>query len=357
MIETGFKAESRGPVAIRDVAAKAGVSRATASKALNPAAMSVIALATRERVQQVAREMGYYPSAIARSLYSKRIDTLGIILYPGEVSPNDSPFFGILFKGILQAAASHGQNVTLFVGETWKNAQESLPRFRDGRCDGFLIFYQPADSDLIPALLDAGVPAVLVNDRRDDPRLSWVDIHNDESAQMMTRYLLGLGHQRIALLAADDNEPLFQQDRIRGYESVIQEAHLVPQVVQLPWADASGEVVLSAVRKLMEQPETSRPTALFCLSDSGAAFAITELIRLGFRVPEDVSVAGFNDDSAVRNAPVALTTMQQPYLRIGEEAVSLLLEQVTDIDTRGRQVMLPTQLIERDSTGPIRTDS
>lgn len=352
MIESGFKVETRSPVAIRDVAAQAGVSRATASKALNPAAMSVIAPATRERVQRVARELGYYPSAIARGLSRKRMDTLGVVLTPGSVTPNESPFFGILFNGVLQAAAAHGQNVTLCVGETWRGAAESLPRFRDGRCDGFLIFYQTSESDIIDALVNSGVPTVLVDDRRDDPRLSWVDVDNRGAARAMTEYLVGLGHRRVALITDNDAESVYIENRIVGYREAMDERGLPRQEVLLSFAEAFGGGIYPAVQNLARLPAASRPTALFCTSDSAAAAAISALTDYGLRVPEDVSVAGFNDDDGARDVHPALTTMRQPYSWIGEEAVSLLVEQVGDISRRGRQVMLPTELIVRDSTGP-----
>ncbi len=352
MIETDFKAETQSPVAIRDVAAQAGVSRATASKALNPAAMSVIAPATRERVQRVARELGYYPSAIARGLSRKRMDTLGIVMTPGSVAPHESPFFGILFNGVLRAAAVHGQNVTLCVGETWRGAAESLPRFRDGRCDGFLIFYQKRESDLIDALVNAGVPTVLVDDRRDDPRLSWVDVDNRGAARAMTEYLIGLGHRRVALITDNDAESVYIENRIVGYREAMEGNRLPSQEVLLSYVAAGDGGVYHAAQALARLSAASRPTALFCASDSAAAVAITAVTDCGLRVPEDVSVAGFNDDDGGKDVKPALTTMRQPYSRIGEEAVSLLVEQVGDISRRGRQVMLPTELIVRDSTGP-----
>ncbi|MBC8136947.1 MAG: LacI family DNA-binding transcriptional regulator [Fibrella sp.] len=355
MTETGFKVETQSPVAIRDVAARAGVSRATASKALNPAAMSVIAPATRERVQRVARELGYYPSAIARGLSRKRMDTLGIVLTPGTISPNESPFFGILFTGILQAAAAHGQNVTLFVGETWCGAVESLPRFRDGRCDGFLIFYQTSESDIIDALVNAGVPTVLVDDRRDNPNLSWVDVDNRGSARTMTEYLIGLGHRRIAFITDNDPESSYIENRLVGYRETMDDKELARQEVRLTYADATNGGVYIAAERLARLPVTQRPTALFCTSDSAAGSAIEALKDCGLRVPEDISVSGFNDDNGAKDLRPALTTMRQPYASIGEQAISLLVEQVSDISRRGRQVMLPTELVVRNSTGPAPT--
>jgi len=337
-------------VLIQDVARRAGVSRATVSKALNEATMSVIAVKTREKVRQAADELGYHPSALARGLSRKRMDTIGVILPPGEYSPSGSPFFSVLFNGVLKAAHNNGQNVTLLVGDTWRDAKHSLPRFRDGRCDGFLVFYQPDDSDLITALLDSSTPVVLVNDRREDARLSYVDVDNQQSSRRMTEYLIGLGHSRIALMTDNDVGAHYVAERIAGYNEAAICAGLTPQEIIVPWTDESGEPVIAAIRRIVETPPEERPTALFCTGDSAAGFAIAALQKHGLSVPGDISVAGFNDDEAAHKIVPALTTMRQPFTAIGEQAVALLLEQINDRSQRGQQILLPTELIVRDST-------
>jgi LacI family transcriptional regulator len=326
-------------VSIREVAARAGVSRATVSK----------------RVRRAAQELGYHPSAVARGLARKRMDTLGVVLTPGQSSPIDSPFFGVLFNGILKAAAARHQNVTLVVGETWESADKSLPRFRDGRCDGLLIFYQPEGSDLIPALLGAGVPTVLVNDRRDDPRASWVDVENFASSRTATEHLLSLGHTRLAFLA-EYSALTFVPARQEGFFAAIEAAGLPRSAGRVVYTGFHGDEIGRSVDALMDCPAAQRPTALFCVADGVAAQAIAALARRGLRVPHDVSVVGFNDDAAATRVHPELTTMRQPYDRIGAEAVSLLLEQIADPTRRGRHAVLPTELIVRGSTGPAPQD-
>jgi LacI family transcriptional regulator len=183
------------------VAARAGVSLGTVSKAFDENAK--VSTDTRERVRRAAKELGYHPSAVARAMVRKRMDTIGVILPPNMVSPVRSAFYSTIFHALLQAAAPRDQDIAICTGRRWIDAATSLPRFRDGRCDGFVVFWQPEESDLIKTLLDAKIPLVLVNDRGQDPRLSYVDIDSAASARTMTEYLRSLGHQRIALISGD----------------------------------------------------------------------------------------------------------------------------------------------------------
>ncbi len=339
-------------ITIGKVAARAGVSPGTVSKVLNSMADGQIALATQQKVRQAANELGYHPSAVARGLVRRRMDTLGLVLPVGQYSPTTHPFFTALFNDLLKAAAAQHQNTMVFTGETWRDAAQSLPRFRDGRCDGLLLFYQPHHSDMIPALLDASVPTVLVSDVWDEPRLSYVDVDNVHGARTMTEYLLSLGHRRITLVC-EEEDLSFILPRREGFEQAMVARGLSPDTSNVVSAGYTNESVYAAISTLMDVPEPQRPTALFCLSDSLAMFTIAALMQHGLRVPQDISVAGFNGDAAAERVYPPLTTMRQPYEKIGEAAVSLLMAQIEDRSERGRRIILPTELIIRQSTAPI----
>ena len=335
------------PVSIREVAAHAGVSLGTVSKVLNDSVGSQIASDTRERVRYSAKALGYHPSAVARALVRKQMDTIGVILPPGQSSPIRAPFFAAVFDGVLQAAAAHRQNVTLFTGHPWQDAAHSLRVYRDGRCDGLIAFFQPHESDILSSLVEANMPLVLMNDVREDTRITCVDVDNVLGAFEMTQYLLDLGHRRIALLCGYPYLN-YVPTRREGYLQALTAAGISPDP---RWViDDQKGTLDEQVELLLSLPDDARPTAFFCFDDGIASHALQILARRGIRVPEEFSVAGFNDDSAADRQHPPLTTVHQPYEMLGERAVTLLLQQIENIDLRGTREFIPAKLVRRDST-------
>jgi len=339
-------------VRLKDVADRAGVSVSAVSNILNGYTKSRIKLETQERVRQVALEMGYRPSAVARALVRRQTDTLGVVLPPTDETPLRDPFFSAMLEGILQAATTRRRDTMVFTAHPEWSTEDRLGKLCDGRCDGLIVFYQPVESDLLTALLDQSVPFVLASDWREDPRITCVDVENQESMRRITEYMIGLGHRRIALLSSENG--YFVAPRVIGYHDALHlhgiaadPRFLITNVA--PWHPAT---VFQAVAQLMLLPVSQRPTALLCTSDNLAAIAISAVTRFGLRVPEDVSITGFNDDSnAIRQHP-ALTTMAHPYEQIGRTAIDLVQAQIDDPETQPQQVRLPTELIVRESTAP-----
>ncbi|MES2463478.1 MAG: LacI family DNA-binding transcriptional regulator [Armatimonadota bacterium] len=336
-------------MSIRDVAAKAGVSLGTVSKAFDDNAK--VSPHTRERIRLAATELGYHPSAVARAMVRKRMDTVGVIFPPNFAAPSRPAFYSTIFDALLEAAMIRHKDISLCTGRLWVDATTSLSRFRDGRCDGFITFWQPAGSDLIPALLDADVPVVLLNDRGSDPRLSYVDIDSVASAHAMTRHLLDLGHRRIALLCGD--KPVSTVvPREEGYRAALEEASVAyDSALNLP-GTFEPRSIESRIDTLLDLPPAQRPTALFCTTDSIALVALRVLRQKNLRVPEDISVAGHDDLPGVALEHPALTTMRQPFGTIAGHALDLLVSQERDISARGTQLLLPAELVVRASTAP-----
>jgi DNA-binding LacI/PurR family transcriptional regulator len=339
------------PISIRDVAASAGVSLGTVSKVLNERAGAQIAPETRERVRRAARELGYHPSAVARALVRKQMDTLGLVLPPGSTSPIRAPFFSALVDGIFQAAAERRQNITVFTGHRWRNAQESLPYYRDGRCDGLLLCFQLPESDIVTALLDARIPMVTLNDIHDDPRATTVDVDNIAGAREMTAYLLSIGHRNIGLICglASLN---FVAPRIEGYKRALSAAGVPFDPALVAAGESTRRSIAEQVDTLLTLPIARRPTALFCLSDGLATDTFIALAARGVRIPQEISVAGFNDDGSASWHEPPLTTMRQPFVDLGERAIDLLIERIKDPSLPAVVEFLKTELVVRGSTAP-----
>ena len=341
------------PVSIREVAAQAGVSLATVSRVLNRESSARIAPQTRERVELAASSLGYHPSAVARALVRRQTDTLGVVLPPTDESPLRNSFFSALLDGVLEAATGANLDTMVFTSRPSWGSRSYLSKLRDGRCDGLILFHQPSDSEIIPALLDASVPSVMVGGWREDPRLPCVDVENTESFYQMTQYLLGLGHRRIALLSAGQ-ELYFVPPRITGFRRAFESNGLIPDETLIITAVEAWkpELVIHWVDALLALSREMRPTALCCTSDDTAQLVLSALGRRGVQVPEEISVTGFNDDiNALRQQP-PLTTMRQPYEGIGTCAIALLRERIADPSVPARKVNLPTELVRRGSTAP-----
>ena len=333
---------------IRDVAKACGVSYQTVSNTLNsPAAVRP---ATRERVMRAVQEVGYHPSALARGLQSKPMNTLGLVLSTGEPDPIDNPYFAPLLSGVVLTCAYLRQNAMLFVGEIWSDLEHSLSIFCDGRCDGLILLGNYSDSELIPALLHQRVPFVLIDNHADDPRVSYVDVDDIDMGRRITEYLLSQGHRRVAYLATTVTEQ-YMNLREDGCRQALMTAgeQLRPDFV-LHNAFANGKVTPSFI-SLMSRPLAERPTVLVCINDLYAIMALQGLQEMGLRVPEDVSVTGFDDLAPAALTIPPLTTMRQPLRALGKRAVEIVMK-IKEEPEWACQEILPTELVVRQSVAP-----
>lgn len=331
---------------IKDLAKASGVSSATVSYVLNNGPRPVH-LKTRERVLEAIRRLNYHPNAVARGLSRRRMNTLGIVS-PFDIFPTVNYYFVTVLHGVLRVAMQRKQNTSVFVGSEWADVQHSLPTFTDGRCDGLLLVGVPNNSAIISALTQWDVPFVLLSDVSEEPAVSSVDIDNVGAAEQVTEYLLGLGHRRIALLSGEA-EVNSARLRRQGYQQMLAKAGISADPALTPpggYFEASG---YARAMELMRLPEKQRPTALFCGDDEIALGALRALKALGLRVPEDVSVCGFDDIPPAAIADPPLTTVRQPLAQLGERATEILLTQIDENAPGGQKEVLPAELIVRAS--------
>ncbi len=343
----------RRSVTLKEVAAEAGVSMMTASAVLRarPRDSYSVAEATRDRVLSAARKLRYFPSAVAQGMRGSRINALGVVLInPDARLQGDAYVCGVL-DGIVAVANAEGQNTTLFTGRRWSGAAESLPIFCDGRTDGLIILSPSPDSDIVPALLEVGLPFVLISGQSDDPRVSSVDIDHVPPTEALMGHLVGLGHRRIAFLPGR-LQSRSARARHEGYQNALSRAGIAydPSLV-LPgaYSAASGS---ERAGKLLELPDGLRPTALFCGNDQIAIGALRVLREAGVRVPEEMSVTGFDDIPEAVTLDPPLTTIRQPLEEMGRRAARLLLDNIESGSPIGAREILPTEIVYRRSVAP-----
>ncbi len=332
---------------IADVARHAGVSTATVSRVIN--SQSVVAPATRERVQAAVRELGYQPNALAASLVRRRSHTLGVVL--PDIS---NPFFPEVVRGLEDAAHASGYNVILCNSDldTAKEI-EYFEVLRQKRVDGLIYHSGTITADHLDAFRRLKLPVVLAATH--DPRgeLPCVLVDNRQAAAEAMEHLIGLGHGRIAVVTGSD--PVSGESRLQGYRDALTRHGLTLDdglALQAQWtADEAYQVT----RELLKRRPL--PTAIAAASDLMALGVMGALRDGGIRVPEDVSVIGFDNIRLAGTIRPALTSMSQPMYDIGKEAALLLIRCLAEEEPdsfRGRRLVLPHRLVVRESTAPPR---
>jgi LacI family transcriptional regulator len=335
-----------GRVTIDDVAQRAGVSIATVSRVVN--GRYGVAPATVSRVQDAIDELGYESSLIARSLRSSQTNVIGILVSDIE------PFSAELLKGVAVALRGSGYELVVYSGgghgqdEGWE--RRSLSRLGGTLTDG-IILVTPTVVDIV-----TGHPLVVVDPNRDG-LVPTVTAQNLEGAIALTRHLIDLGHRRIAFIGG---RPDLEAARRReaGFRQALDGAgiELDPELIQPGMFTQEGAE--RPARTLLTLPEP--PTAVFAANDQSAIQTVRTAASLGLRVPEDVSVAGFDNipESALIDPP--LTTVDQSIQDLGRAAADLLLDLLrrlgtrapADIEIEPEYITLPTELIIRQSTAP-----
>lgn len=337
---------------IRTVARLAGVSVATVSRAL--AKPDLVSPRTRKKVLAAVDEAGYKPNLMAVQFRSRRTHNL-VVLVPTIANP----FFSRVITGIQQCAREAGYQVllcnTLGSEEIERDYARMVQNFQaDGviqlrAFDPFVAEQGVAGQEEEPGT--AGLPP-LVNacEVMSDCRYPSVQLDNRAAARAMTDHLVRLGHRRIGLIKGPQRSPL-TRDRVAGYRDALEaagigfeESLLCPGDFSLPSGHRAAGTLIT---------RDNPPTAIFCENDEMAIGAIQRIKQAGLRVPEDVSVAGFDDIAFASYSDPPLTTIAQPAEEFGAAAAQLLIDLLeTGPGAEPARVVLPYDLKVRDSTGP-----
>lgn len=339
-------AENRRPT-LDDVAQLARVSTATASRALsNPA---LVAAETRKAVIEAAEKTGYRTNLLARSLRKQASHSV-LVLVPNL----DNHFYPEVIRGIESAA--HARDYAVMLGFTANEASREtsyIDLVRRRRADGILIL----DASL-RSLAAAGeafrLPAVQVIERIEGVDLPFVKIDDRAAALTAVRHLTQLGHRRIGHLLGRPRYSV-TPDRFSGYRQGLAEAGIAFDEALIGEGDFNFGRGMDATGRLMSKPNP--PTALFCGNDDSALGAMKRLADLGLKVPQDVSVVGFDDVDTAATADPPLTTIRQPRFEIGATAMDMLIHILENRPLAETGVVLATEMIARQSTTPPRSST
>lgn len=328
------------PVTIKDIAKIAGVSHTTVSRALN--GNPAISFETTERIQQLARQMGYVPSAVAQSLLSRRTQTIGMV-----ITTIADPFIVNVVEGAEQIAQEAGYSI--FLNTSHNNPEQEMAvveTFQRRRVDAIIVTSSRVGSLYSSQLDQIKVPIVLINNQEEGEFLYSVAVDNFQGAQLATEYLLALGHRQIGYVGAADR-PKSNGQRLDGYATALKQADLTlnPALIISPPADNDlerGRVSLETLRSV-------GASAAFCYNDLTAIGLILACHQQGITVPQKLSVIGFDDIEPALYTTPTLTTIHQPRFKLGQLAMTMTLKLLDGQEVQDQ--ILPCELIVRESTG------
>jgi LacI family transcriptional regulator len=345
---------------LADVGRKAGVSAMAASMVLNGArTTSRISAATRDRISKAAKYLGYRPNATARALATRRMDTVGVVasFEATRATEGDSHYFLELFSGILEAAARYDQNTTVFGLHDWSRDSTRLNEMCDGRIDG-LILIGPSFSREAAKLLPTHTPFVALHANCPMPNVVNIECDDERGAQKLVNHLVAQGHRRILHVMGPKGFAGGER-RFLGYRRALSDSRIAFDKDLLISGNLTVKSGRDAIRQWLKQHiGDPLPHAIFAVNDNTAAGCLEALSEIGLRVPEDISVVGFDDTLIARTTVPPLTTVRQPLHGMGQQAVEVLLAQIRGMGAplaggAIKPIVFPVDLVLRESLGRL----
>ncbi|MER5626157.1 LacI family DNA-binding transcriptional regulator [Streptosporangium sp. NPDC002544] len=323
---------------LEKVAARAGVSRATASRVVNGSTR--VAPEIREAVNRAVDELGYVPNQAARSLVTQRADSIALVFpEPATRVFSEDPTFSGIIRGVSMEIEEADKQLVLMLTGLAGGYQRVERYATNGHVDGVIIASMHGTDPLPGILARRGVPVVCSGRPSVPSSLPYVDMDNVGGAERAVRHLVEQGRRRIATIAGPQ-DMIAGIDRLNGYRAVLRDSDRRSIVAVGDFTRESGT---SAMRQLLaDDPELD---AVFVANDLMALGALTALRQAGRQVPGDVAVVGFDDIPAASYTEPSLTTVRQPTVEMGRRLARMVL----DLEEKA-QVMLPTELIVRGST-------
>jgi len=327
------------------VAELAGVSRATVSRVVNgsPKVSPEVVAAVNKAISA----LGYVPNRAARTLVTRRTDTIVLIMHERPDTVFEDPFFANVLRGVNTALSTTELQLVLLHARGDQQRERALRYVCNGHVDGALLISLHGDDPMPTAISAAGIPMVVMGRPLSGRRVDYVDADNVGGGHEAVRHLVAAGRRCLATVAG----PMDMSagvDRLRGYIDATHAAELENAAVRVGHGDFTEAAGYREMKLLLEQ--TPKVDGVFVASDLMGIGVLRALHEIGRRVPEDVAIVGFDDAPLASYADPPLTTIRQPVELLGQEMVRLLLHRLLDPDGDPESVILPTELVVRSST-------
>lgn len=332
---------SNPTVRLEDIAKMAGVSPMTVSRVLTGKAG--VSASTRAKVLEAVENSGYVPNVNARALAGSQTRVLGMI-----VPDFSTQYISELARGAGNAAVQAGYELVLYTTSSYsQRTYRHLTLHSRGLIDGLVVVLPEVSDAQLDQLKSMGLHVVIVDPRHELPRFPSVHADNYRGARLMMDHLVALGHQRIGFITGR-TDTVASFERLKGYREGLQLHGLKVDdslIIQGNFLQTEGVVAAKALMAVAEPP-----TAIFASNDMMALGAMDAVRDLGYRIPEDISIGGFDDIPMASHLCPALTTVRQPLFDMGATAARMIINMLSGIDIPAQHVELRTELVVRNST-------
>jgi DNA-binding LacI/PurR family transcriptional regulator len=337
---------SAKPVATLDeVARVAGVSRATVSRVVNGSPK--VSPDVRRTVERAIVRLGYVPNRAARSLVTRRSDSIAVVITEPSSRLFSDPFFPRLVRGISAALSVRDLQLVLLMPDDADDEERTIRYLSAGHVDGVILVSLHGNDPLPEQLATRRVPLVVLGRPTHGVDVDYVDADNRDGARRATRHLIERGNRRIATITGP-RDMVAGIDRLAGYRDALSDAGIDADETLIGTGDftqAGGEAAME--RLLHDRPDLD---AVFCASDLMAVAALGVLQGAGRRVPEDVAIVGYDDSPIATTSRPALSSVRQPIEEMGREMVHLLAGGIEHAGRVPRRIVLTTELVARASS-------
>ena len=332
---------------IHDVAKRAGVAPITVSRAINDS--GYVSDKVREKVNAAIAELGYVPNVLARSLKSKQTNTLALVF-----TDITNPFFTIIARGVEDTASDAGYNVIFCnTDESQEKEDKYIQLILQKQVDGILLVPAGSNKKSVELIQGQKTPLVVLDRRVPNTKVDLVRGDSEGGAYQLIKYLINLGHERIAILSGP-HDVSTAEDRFLGYERAMKE-HGLNNYIQSVFGQFSTDSGKKLVRKFFDKDP--KPTAVFCANNLIAIGTLTTLREMGMRVPQDVALVSFDDIPENLTHDPFFTVVKQPSYELGKKATELLISRIKDKSGETpdfQDIIYPVEFVERASSGKHR---
>lgn len=337
-------------VTIKDVAERANVAPSTVSRVISDSPH--ISDKTKRRVRKVMDELGYHLNYNARNLAIKSTKTIGIVMKNSNEESMHDTFFPEVIRGISALCSKHDFSISLTTGETEEEIfNDTVKMVRGKRVDGMIVLYSKKDDKVVPYLMEANIPFVVIGKPLiDTNEIMYVDNDNVQAAKDATQYVIDRGHQEIAFIGADTQFEVAEA-RLNGFTQAMIENDLLLSDDYLKNIQNDLDYGRLIIEELMTLH--APPTALVLTNDLNALLILSVLAEKGIGVPDDMSVISFNDSKIAKLTNPPLTSVDIQIFQLGAEAASSVVELINDPKMIKRGIIIPTIIKERKTCKEI----
>ena len=328
------------------VASAAGVSRATVSRVVNGS--TAVSPATRKTVETAIRRLGYIPNRAARSLVTRRTESIGLVIPEPTTKLFGDPFFPRLIRGINAVLSEANQLLVLLTPQSVEDERQLGQYLASGHLDGAMLVSLHGADPLPSFLAKRGFPVVVGGRPTRETPVDFIDVDNVQGAVQAVRHLIGRGRRHIVTITGPIDMAV-SQDRLAGYRMALADAGIAHDAD----LELQGNFEQAAAHDEVERfiAEGGALDGVFAASDAMALGAMAAIRRAGLRVPEDVAIVGYDDSPLALSSDPPLSSVRQPIEEMGREMARALLAQLGPSRQVPRSIVLATELVVRGSSG------